>query len=379
MCGIGIYLHANGDRYEGMFVGRRRYIVHLICFFSHTYITYTYHRCATWHAGNKLDGPGSMYTYDAASGREEARHAVFSAGMKGKELAAPFVPKVIDLPENHLADKLVAMGLLADEESGKSSKRSKIDEMFHAKSDAHDWKKKLGKYLRLKASEAREFSLIPRADRAADEGSEDDSRGSGSDSEEEGGGDGEWAADEQGDSDDVGGYHFVDIPGLFVAYAYVTAAAKVLESREVTRQLHKMPDFEEVYHLVVDAVDAYNEAWENEFRKTHLGGDAAASVAAAANTETVQSKKHMYMSAVRHTQYLLSLSPSLSLCISIYLSICVCVSLSRTHPLSLCVQAQVKDEVLEKQRQELALKQVCVCVCVCVCVRICLRARICIC
>ena len=283
------------------------------------------------HLGNKLDGPGSMYSYDASTGKEEAKHALFTSGLKGKELSTPFVPKVIDLPENHLADKLAAMGLLADEDSMKSSKRTKIDEMFHAKSDAHDWKKKLGKYLRLKASEAREFNLISKADNNSGRGEDNDNNsrvdhGSESDDDEDGEeGDGKWASAGQdaATDDDVAGYHFVDIPGLFVAYAYVTAAAKVLESREATRQLHKMPDFEEVYHLVIDAVDTYNEAWENEFRKTHLSkeepntaatktGDShshphltSPSAAGRGNGNggssldgSVQNKKHVYMSAV---------------------------------------------------------------------------------
>ena len=223
MCGIGVYLQANGDRYEGMFLG------------------------------NRPDGPGSMYTYDPLTGQEEAKHAMFSVGMKGKELTAPFVPKVIDLPQDHLADKLAAMGLLDDEENTKSSKRTKIDEMFHVNSEAHDWKKKLGKYLRIRESEAKEFQLIPKNDSLGDD---DTSEKNASDSESDQGDEG-WC-DEHEDDETVG-YHFVDIPGLFVAYAYVTAAAKILESKEATREIHKMPDFEEVYHLVIDAVDSYNE------------------------------------------------------------------------------------------------------------------------
>lgn len=201
------------------------------------------------------------------------------------------------------ADKLAAMGLTTDEDSTKSTKRTKIDEMFHAKSNAYDWKKKLGKYLRLKASEAREFMLISKSDKT-DDGSEDASEEEDSDGSDAGDREGKWA-DEQDAMDDITGYHFVDIPGLFVAYAYVTAAAKVLESREVTRQLHKMPDFEEVYHLVIDAVDTYNDAWENEYRKTVLergsgGGKTEGREALVSPREgvNVQNKKQVYMSAV---------------------------------------------------------------------------------
>lgn len=277
MCGIGVYMHANGDRFEGMFVG------------------------------NKLDGPGSMYTYDPTTGQEEAKHAMFTAGLRQKELSTPFVPKVIDLPVDHLADKLAGMGLTADEDSTKSSKRSKIDEMFHSKSSAHDWKKRLGKYLRLKAAEAREFKLITKAEKIGDG---DSSASEESESDDEGEEETEWA-DEQNAMDDITGYHFVDIPGLFVAYAYVCAAAKVLESKEVTRQLHKIPDFEEVYHLVIDAVETYNEAWENEYRHTILGrpnpkvvdssskeGHLEDSATLGSPRDNVSAKKHVYMSAV---------------------------------------------------------------------------------
>lgn len=71
-CGIGVYVLANGDRHEGMFVN------------------------------NKLEGPASSYSYDPTTGKEEAKHCVYSAGMKDKEITTPFVPKVIDLPADHL-------------------------------------------------------------------------------------------------------------------------------------------------------------------------------------------------------------------------------------------------------------------------------------
>lgn len=37
----------------------------------------------------------------------------------------------------------------------------------------------------------------------------------------------------------------LDFKGLFVSYAYVCAAAKVFEKRESTRELRKLPDFEQ--------------------------------------------------------------------------------------------------------------------------------------
>jgi hypothetical protein len=43
------------------------------------------------------------------------------------------------------------------------------------------------------------------------------------------------------------------------------AASKVFEGRLASKEIPEAaPDFEAVYHLVVDAVDTYNEAWEHE-------------------------------------------------------------------------------------------------------------------
>ena len=39
------------------------------------------------------------------------------------------------------------------------------------------------------------------------------------------------------------------MPALFVAYSYVTSAAKVFEERKITRDLRNLPDFEVVYQL----------------------------------------------------------------------------------------------------------------------------------
>jgi hypothetical protein len=48
----------------------------------------------------------------------------------------------------------------------------------------------------------------------------------------------------------------------------VIAASKVFEDRLVNRGLHvEFPDFEAVYHLVIDAIDSYNEAWERAFKE----------------------------------------------------------------------------------------------------------------
>lgn len=48
-------------------------------------------------------------------------------------------------------------------------------------------------------------------------------------------------------------------------------ASKVFEDRLVNRGLHaEFPDFEAVYHQVIDAVDTYNESWERSFKEQEL-------------------------------------------------------------------------------------------------------------
>ena len=48
-------------------------------------------------------------------------------------------------------------------------------------------------------------------------------------------------------------------------------ASKVFEDRLVNRGLHaEFPDFEAVYHLVIDAVDSYNEGWERAFKEQEM-------------------------------------------------------------------------------------------------------------
>jgi hypothetical protein len=84
--------------------------------------------------------------------------------------------------------------------------------------------------------------------------------------------DGDEDKDDEADSDDemeeVTGYHFMDCVPLFVSYVYVNSASKVLEDRLVNRGLQvEFPDFEAVYHLVIDSVDSYNEAWERSFKE----------------------------------------------------------------------------------------------------------------
>jgi hypothetical protein len=67
--------------------------------------------------------------------------------------------------------------------------------------------------------------------------------------------------------DELMGYHFLSCTTLFVAYVYVNSASKVFEDRLINKGLFaEFRDFEAVYHLVIDAVDTYNEHWEAVFR-----------------------------------------------------------------------------------------------------------------
>jgi hypothetical protein len=84
------------------------------------------------------------------------------------------------------------------------------------------------------------------------------------------GAEGEEGLDDD-DVDEVTGYHFVDCTTLFVSYVYVNSAAKVFEDR-VSRAAPsetptEFPDFEAIYHLVIDAVDTYNDRWETVFKQ----------------------------------------------------------------------------------------------------------------
>lgn len=48
-------------------------------------------------------------------------------------------------------------------------------------------------------------------------------------------------------------------------------ASKVFEGRLASKEIPEAaPDFEAVYHLVVDAVDTFNESWEREARQMQV-------------------------------------------------------------------------------------------------------------
>jgi hypothetical protein len=66
---------------------------------------------------------------------------------------------------------------------------------------------------------------------------------------------------------DVNLIHLIYFTTLFVAYLYVYSAAKVFEGRIAGSHMSEsVPDFEAVYHIVIDAVEAYNDLWEKEYQ-----------------------------------------------------------------------------------------------------------------
>lgn len=63
----------------------------------------------------------------------------------------------------------------------------------------------------------------------------------------------------------------MDFSPLFVSYVYVNSASKIFESRVLNRGMSsQFPDFEAVYHLVIDAVETYNDRWESTYKHLHL-------------------------------------------------------------------------------------------------------------
>jgi len=125
------------------------------------------------------------------------------------------------------------------------------------------WKISLGKYLRLPLKEAVFMGLVlpsemlrikPDPQKAWENHDVPDEEEAPLDADEE-------EADES--SEELRGYHFMSSTALLTSYVYVTSAAKVFEERLVSNDLKaEFTDFETVYHLIIDAVDSYNEKWE---------------------------------------------------------------------------------------------------------------------
>lgn len=155
MSGIGVYVHPNGDRFEGMFLN------------------------------NKPDGPGSFYERDIYTGNWSGHHALWQAGRKVKEVNATFCPTIADLPDDsnkHLFTEIMnsqamameeeeqeAMGVNRPAESVaaavlKPKKRLSFryldeNEALQAMNKADWWKIQLGKYLKLPLKDAQSLGL----------------------------------------------------------------------------------------------------------------------------------------------------------------------------------------------------------------------------
>lgn len=247
---------------------------------------------------NRPDGPGSFY--EATSGSlSEGSHAIWQAGRKIKELQTPFVPTIADLPDDnnqHLFSELLQKNLantsddggsnfgstgdlydlgisssradVEEEESNAVVKANRLmdggrkirsfsifdDDQFAQLVDkSQHWKVIIGKYIRLPLKDAKPLGIDIPADYMETQ------------QEEEGAAELE---EDEGEIDELTGYHFVECAPLFVAYVYVNSASKVFEDRLVNRgMVTEFPDFEAVHHLVIDAVDEYNEKWEFCFRQ----------------------------------------------------------------------------------------------------------------
>eukprot|EP01031_Cornospumella_fuschlensis_P038219 gene38219-46440_t len=88
---------------------------------------------------------------------------------------------------------------------------------------------------------------------------------------DEEGEEGEDIAEEEEEVEELSGYHFMECTTLFVSYVYITSASKVFEDRLANKGLvAEFPDFEAVYHLVIDAVDSYNELWEDAYKAQQM-------------------------------------------------------------------------------------------------------------
>ena len=237
MSGIGIYAQPTGDRYEGLF------------------------------QANKPEGEGTYYKVQREGAQGEARdaasledlhftatHAVWQFGKPTKMLPGmDFTPKLSDLPDirsyNDVVSRIVGMG-----HSGTHDRVdpdfliNPVEEMRQMTAVDHSigglWKHMLMGYVKLGPKEAALLGIhaahgpIAPGDELTDDAVEDM-------------------------DDEVLGYHFLSSTRLFVAYVYVVSSMKVFEGRMAKSDMSEIaPDFEAVYHMVIDAVDVYNAEWE---------------------------------------------------------------------------------------------------------------------
>lgn len=225
---------------------------------------------------NKPDGPGSYYYVDGSN----PTHAMWSMSRKVKELGIAFVPKSVDLPDDssqHLLDamakdeeKMLKEIENSDEEIMKSSPGVPTGRKSYSvalKKQANvDWKVIVARYCRLSIEEAKAIGIDINKETSFKDIGGTDEKGEleeDRDNDEEN----ETKELEEDMLNEVNGVHFMDFTSLFVSYIYVYSASKVFEGRiAATHIAESVPDFEAVYHVVIDAVETYNDVWEREYR-----------------------------------------------------------------------------------------------------------------
>lgn len=245
MSGLGYYSFPNGERYEGMYFN------------------------------NKFEGPGSFYRTSGPI------HATWSKGAVQKEESTPFVPLSVDIPEKKEISILNGFiyGTSDNDDSIENdniSKNSDItknsdivkssdSEIIQQKlkkafmeaeakfKDRDSWKITLSSYLNISKTDAKEMGI------SWYKGDDDDNTIEVIDNDDD---------DFLNHDDEITRFHFVDCPNknLLTAFVYVTCIQKVFEGRLASTSLHEaVPDFEEIYHLVIDAVELYNDSWETKY------------------------------------------------------------------------------------------------------------------
>jgi len=241
MSGLGYYSFPNGERYEGMYFN------------------------------NKFEGPGSYYRTSGPI------HAIWSKGVVQQEMRTPFVPLSVDIPEKK--ETSILNGFIygtsenddsiendtntnsnhtdAEIKSNDNDIKQKLKKAFleadaKQKEKENSWKITLSSYLNISKTDAKEMD-IPWY-------KEDDDTNTIETVDND--------DDFLNNDDEITRFHFVDCPykNLLTAFVYVTCIQKVFEGRLASTSLHEaVPDFEEVYHLVIDAVESYNDSWETSY------------------------------------------------------------------------------------------------------------------
>ena len=286
--GVGVYVYPNGDRFEGMFFA------------------------------DKPDGKGSYYTPTADGKGETGSHFIWQNGRKSSQVEAPFAPDKLDLPDPNEKDvsNIVMNAIInsddasvssldtiigkkeadtgggggkrGDRGKGTSERRSSTTSQVSTKRKGdptvskaeevaeNDWKMQLGRAVRIMGKTAKLMGMedpvaVAKAEAVAAHKMSDASANLDEAEDEE-----EASSDEEEpDMDDIIGPHFLTFVPVFTAYVYVCAASKVFEGRTVSeagsneagRENAPMivPDFDAVSHLVMDAIEDYNDAWEKAY------------------------------------------------------------------------------------------------------------------